>query len=125
MSHVLGVSTQAILAHGGVVGDFHGDATMGFWGWPVHRGDEIEHVCRAALDIRRRLVELRESGDSRLDQFQMGLGIAFGSIVAGKIGTIDPVKVTAIGPAVNLAARLEALTRQLKASILIDAETSR
>ncbi|MCH2122371.1 MAG: adenylate/guanylate cyclase domain-containing protein [Pirellulaceae bacterium] len=125
VSHVLGVSTQAILAHGGVVGDFHGDATMGFWGWPVHRGDEIEHVCRAALDIRRRLVELRESGDSRLDQFQMGLGIAFGSIVAGKIGTKDQVKVTAIGPAVNLAARLESLTRQLKASILIDAETSR
>jgi adenylate cyclase len=125
VSHVLGVSTEAILDHGGVVGDFHGDATMGFWGWPVHRGDEVEQACRTALSIRQRLVELRECGDERFSQFQMGLGLAFGSVVAGKIGTKDQVKVTAIGPAVNLAARLESMTRQLKAPILIDAATAR
>lgn len=124
VSHVLGVSTEAILDHGGVVGDFHGDATMGFWGWPVHRGDEIEQACRTALSIRRRLVELREGGDERFSQFQMGLGLAFGSVVAGKIGTKDQVKVTAIGPAVNLAARLESMTRQLKAPILLDSATA-
>ncbi len=51
--------------------------------------------------------------------------MASGRAVAGKIGTADQVKVTAFGPVVNLASRLENMTKQLNASILIDAETAR
>ena len=54
----------------------------------------------------------------------MGIGLASGRVVAGKIGTTDQVKVTAFGPAVNLASRLENMTKRLNASILCDAETS-
>ena len=53
----------------------------------------------------------------------MGLGIASGEAVAGKIGTRDQVKVTAFGPVVNLAARLESMTSRLGSPILVDAET--
>ena len=48
VSDALGVMTRQILAHGGVVGDFHGDAAMGFWGWPLQQEDAIE---RAAVVI--------------------------------------------------------------------------
>ena len=54
----------------------------------------------------------------------MGIGIASGRAVAGKIGTIDQVKVTVFGPVVNLAARLESMTKTLRASILLDDATA-
>jgi adenylate cyclase len=54
----------------------------------------------------------------------MGIGIASGRAVAGKIGTVDQVKVTVFGPVVNIASRLEGMTKALRAPILIDAETA-
>lgn len=56
--------------------------------------------------------------------FRAGLGIASGSAVAGRIGTTDQVKVTVFGPVVNLASRLEGMTKQLQTPILIDEPTS-
>jgi adenylate cyclase len=58
------------------------------------------------------------------DAFRVGIGIASGRAVAGKIGTVDQVKVTVFGPVVNLASRLETMTRQLRAAILIDPPTA-
>ena len=54
----------------------------------------------------------------------MGIGLAHGRAVAGKIGTEDQVKVTVFGPVVNLASRLESLTRQLHVPILMDEATA-
>ena len=58
-----------------------------------------------------------------LGGFQTGIGIASGKAVAGKIGSSDQVKVTVFGPVVNLAARLEAMTRAFGVAILVDPET--
>jgi adenylate cyclase len=52
VSGALGVMTRCILDQGGVVGDFHGDAAMGFWGWPLAQPDAVQRACRAALAIR-------------------------------------------------------------------------
>jgi len=129
VSQALGVMTHEILEQGGVVGDFHGDAAMGFWGWPILQPDAVERACRAALGIRTAFLATRlDSEQTDLEQstllkpfdFRVGIGIASGRAVAGKIGTIDQVKVTVFGPVVNLASRLETMTRQLQASILID-----
>ena len=54
----------------------------------------------------------------------MGIGIATGRAVAGKIGTVDQVKVTVFGPVVNLASRLEGMTKILQAPILLDERTA-
>src|SRR5207248_6514807 len=59
VSQALGVMTHHILDQGGVVGDFHGDAAMGFWGWPIAQPDAIERACRAALGIRAAFEEGR------------------------------------------------------------------
>ena len=55
----------------------------------------------------------------------MGIGIATGVAVAGKIGTVDQVKVTVFGPVVNLASRLEGMTKMLRAPILLDETTAK
>jgi adenylate cyclase len=118
VSQALGAMTHQILEQGGVVGDFHGDAAMGFWGWPLAQPDSVERACRAALGIRTAF------STSLRDSFRVGIGIASGRAVAGKIGTTDQVKVTVFGPVVNLAARLETMTKQLRAAILIDPPTA-
>ncbi len=124
VSRALGVMTHAIHEHGGVVGDFHGDAAMGFWGWPFEQADGIERACRAALDIRSHFAAAAAQSEHPLHAFRMGIGIASGRAVAGKMGAADQVKVTVFGPVVNLASRLEGLTKLLRAPILLDEPTA-
>ena len=124
VSMALGVMTRHILEQGGVIGDFHGDAAMGFWGWPLAQEDRVARACRAALNIRREFAAAAADEGDPLHDFRAGIGIASGDAVAGKIGTIDQVKVTVFGPVVNLAARLEGMTKLLRAPILIDEATA-
>lgn len=125
VSDALGVMTHHILANGGVVGDFHGDAAMGFWGWPIATGNPMEQVCLAALAVRAEFEAAAMQPEHPLADFKAGLGIASGSAVAGRIGTTDQVKVTVFGPVVNLASRLEGMTKQLQTPILIDEPTAK
>jgi adenylate cyclase len=118
VSNALGVMTHHILGEGGVVGDFHGDAAMGFWGWPLAQPDAVQRACRSALGIKAAFAANASA------EFRVGIGIASGRAVAGKIGTTDQVKVTVFGPVVNLASRLESMTKQLRAAILIDPPTA-
>ena len=113
VSDALGVMTKHILGFDGVIGDFHGDAAMGFWGWPLSQTHSLESAARAALMIRN------EYQQSQMN-FRCGIGIAHGRAVAGQIGTKDQVKVTAFGPVVNLASRLESMTKHFGAEIIID-----
>lgn len=121
VSDALGVMTRNILAQGGVVGDFHGDSAMGFWGWPLPQTDAVARACRAALAIRRQSAAATKDAEF---EFRVGIGIASGRAVAGKIGTTDQVKVTVFGPVPNLASRLEGLTKVVRAPILIDEATA-
>ena len=124
VSDALGILTSHILREGGVIGDFHGDAAMGFWGWPLTQADATVRAARAAVAIRREFESMANQSDHSLSNFRIGVGIASGRAVAGKIGTVDQVKVTAFGPAVNVAARLETMTKQLNTAILVDADTA-
>ena len=124
VSKALGVMTHHILKQGGVTGDFQGDAALGFWGWPFASAEDAVNACRAALGIRSAFIEAQQTAGSPLSDFHMGIGIAQGRAVAGKIGTEDQVKVTVFGPVVNLASRLEGMTTQLRTPILLDATTA-
>ncbi|HEX3727203.1 MAG TPA: adenylate/guanylate cyclase domain-containing protein, partial [Pirellulales bacterium] len=124
VSQALGVTTHQISEQGGVLGDFHGDAAMGFWGWPLKQPDAAMRACLAALAIRAEFAETAGRPDDPLADFRVGIGIATGRAVAGKIGTVDQVKVTVFGPVVNLASRLESMTKILHAPILIDERTA-
>jgi adenylate cyclase len=124
VSESLGVMTNQILNEGGVVGDFQGDAAMGFWGWPIQSEDDVLKTCRAALGIRNKFESAARESAGSLAGFNAGVGIATGQAVAGKIGTVDQVKVTVFGPVVNLASRLESMTKVLHAPILLDEATA-
>ena len=120
LSESLGIMTTNIIDKDGVIGDFHGDAAMGFWGWPLDNADQIEQAARAALAIRRDFARLAHKNGHPLAGFTCGIGIATGTAVAGRLGTLDQFKVTVFGPVVNLASRLESMTRIFHVPILVD-----
>lgn len=124
VSEALGIMTGAIIDQDGVIGDFQGDAAMGFWGWPLRSDqgetDQVEKACRAALNIRRRFAQAARQKGHPLANFACGIGIANGIAIAGRLGTHDQFKVSVFGPIVNLAARLESMTKQFRVPILLN-----
>lgn len=124
VSAALGVMSSEVLRFHGVTADFLGDATLAMWGWPLSSADAPLDACRAALAIRARFEEARGQPGHPLADFRMGIGIAHGNSVAGKIGTAEHVKITAFGPVVNLASRLQELTKVFRVPIVIDAATA-
>jgi adenylate cyclase len=125
VSRALGVMTQNILDRKGVVADFQGDAAMSFWGWPLTQPDKVQLACQAALGIRNQFEAFARDPHHPLANFQAGIGVATGRAVAGRIGTAEQAKVTVFGPVVNLAARLEGMTKILRVPILLDAATAK
>jgi adenylate cyclase len=124
VSQALGVMSHCILEHSGAVADFLGDAAMGFWGWPLRGGDDATQACLAALGIRETFDTLSRQRGHPLAGFMAGVGIATGHAVAGQIGSQDQAKVTVFGPCVNLASRLEGLTKTLRVPVLLDEATA-
>ena len=120
LSEALDVMTEAIIDQDGVVGDFQGDAAMGFWGWPDPQDDQIDRAARAALVIRRKFVQFSERAGHPLTGMSFGVGIAHGPGIAGKLGASEQMKVGVFGPVVNRASRLESATKTLRCPILLD-----
>lgn len=117
---LLDVMTDEICTMDGVIGDFQGDAAMGFWGWPQPQVDQIERAARAALNIRKKFVEFATKIGHPSAGIACGIGIAHGPAVTGRLGTRDQAKIGVFGPVVNRAARLESATKTLRVPILID-----
>lgn len=118
LSEALGVMTENIVSRWGVIGDFQGDAAMAFWGWPSGER-QVERAAESALHIQRRFRDLTSKTGS-LQGMACGIGMSHGRGLAGRLGTPDQYKIGAFGPVVNLASRLESLTKYFRVSILID-----
>jgi adenylate cyclase len=116
----LGIMTSNIIDWDGVIGDFQGDAAMGFWGWPLDSDKQIEHATRAALAIRRDFQRAAQKPGNPLAGFACGIGLAHGRAIAGRLGTAEQFKVGVFGPVVNRAARLESMTKFFQVPILVD-----
>jgi adenylate cyclase len=105
----------AVIAEGGLLDKFIGDALMAEFGVPRSRGDAAEALAavRAALAMQAALVrlngELRAQGWPTLRQ---GIGIHVGEVIAGNLGSSQRLEFTVVGAAVNLASRLEHLSRR-------------
>lgn len=115
----LGVCTDAITAHSGEVIKFMGDGVMAYF--PIDRPDE---AIRAGLDIVAMVAELRASAPqtSARSVLYAGVGIAQGKVTEGNIGTDVKKDYTILGDTVNVASRLEGLTRSLHAPLCISGE---
>lgn len=124
VSEALSVMTRSILKFEGVIADFQGDAALGFWGWPAQMEDSAVHACRAALAIQEAFREARDDPSNPLHGFQIGIGVGLGNAIAGRIGSQEQIKVGVFGPVVNLAARLQDLTKAMGVPILVDEATA-
>ncbi len=124
VSEALGVMTAGIIRYDGVIADFQGDAALGFWGWPGESEEGPIAACRAAVHIHQAFRRANSTPDNPLCGFSVGVGISHGRAIAGRIGTTEQIKVGAFGPVVNMGARLETMSKQLRASIVIDEVTA-
>ncbi len=111
--------TTAIRAHRGTLDKYIGDAIMAFWGAPLHDPAHALHAVQAALAMVQRLnalnSDLRERG---LPQIGVGIGLNTGLVCVGDMGSDMRRSYTVMGDAVNLASRIEALTRHYGVDVL-------
>ena len=119
---------SAVLAEGGTIDKFIGDAIMVQFGSPVRYPDHALRAVRAALVMQQAATEFQGWMAQRfagrdLPPFQIGIGIHSGEAVIGNIGSSQRIEYTAIGDTVNTASRLEGVTKDMACSIVISQET--
>jgi class 3 adenylate cyclase len=112
LNEYLSEMSEAIQPWGGYINNFIGDAIVVIFGAPLEQTDKEWRVVMAALTMRERLALLNQRRIVRGEApISNGIGISTGEAVAGQIGSLDRLLYTVIGDAVNIAARLEALTK--------------
>ena len=114
--------TNLILDSGGVVDKIRGDGIMAFWGAPAEVPNHARSAIEVALGMLAELKSLR-ARDPRFANIDIGIGIATGEAIAGNFGGANRFDYSVIGDTVNLAARLEGLTRQFKVHLLVSRAT--
>ena len=110
-----------IKKHGGTIDKFIGDAIMAEFGTPVSYEDNCRRAVAAAYEMRAALPTV-ELGDLVLPEgmkFNIGIGIHYGDVIVGSIGSKDKTDYSVIGDNVNLASRLEGLTKTYGSQILV------
>jgi class 3 adenylate cyclase len=116
--------SRIVRAHGGTVVEFNGDGMMAVFGAPTPLAEKERAAVAAGREIVFSVHSL-ELGSAQREQLRLevGVGIATGKAFVGNIHSVDRLIWSAIGDTSNLAARLQALTRELNAAIVIDTAT--
>jgi adenylate cyclase len=124
LNEYLSAMTDIVLAYGGYLDKYEGDAVVAVFGVPVDQTDHAERACLAALDMQRTLIDLRKkwSAESR-PAFEARIGLNSGPMIAGNIGGKNRFDYTVIGDSVNLASRLEGANKMYGTKIMIGEET--
>ncbi len=104
--------TNIILDHKGTVDKFEGDAIVAFFGAPNDLDDQAQAACTAAIDMQKRLVQLREQWrKNNKPELKMRIGMFTGLAVVGNMGSRQRMDYTMMGDTVNTAARLEGVNK--------------
>ncbi|MGH7834375.1 MAG: adenylate/guanylate cyclase domain-containing protein, partial [Candidatus Binatia bacterium] len=124
LAEYLSQVTQIIFKHGGTVDKFMGDGVMAIFGAPKSHGDDALRAVKTGLEM----IEMVEARGKRWIEIigkplKVGVGINTGDAVVGSIGSEIRSDFTAIGDTVNLASRLEGLTKELGVPILVSEST--
>lgn len=114
----LNMMSTAVTVNGGVVCRVLGDAIMGFWGWPDSAGPDEDRAraARAAAQIL--------SGVDWFRRLQCGVGVAAGRAFVGKLGTEHLAEIDLYGPVVNLASRLQDMTKAFGVGVVVADEVA-
>ena len=118
--------TEVVHRYGGTVDKYIGDAVMAFWGAPVDDPLHADHAMAAALSMLEEVQRLNRSYETRgLPLMRVGIGVNTGVVRVGDLGSRLRRAYTVIGDAVNLASRLQGLTKQFDAQIIAGESTVR
>jgi adenylate cyclase len=113
---------EVIFRHGGTLDKFIGDAIMAFWGAPSADPRQAEHAIAAALEMTEVLATFKRESGALGAEFDIGIGLHTGPAIVGFIGSEQRQDYTAIGDSVNLASRIEGLTKA-HGRVLVSAAT--
>jgi adenylate cyclase len=124
LNEFLTAISEVVEAHEGVVDKYLGDGVMAIFGAPVTRPDDVQRAIECALEIRRRVEALGPGLAARgLPHPEIGLGMNTSRVIAGNMGSPSRLNYTVLGDGVNLAARLEGLTKRYHVPIVVGATT--
>ena len=114
------IMSEVIKKHNGVINQFVGDEIFVSFGAPVPIPDPEISSVKCALEMIDKLAEISWNLDHILtENMAIGVGIHYGSIVAGNLGSYDRLSYSITGDAVNSAKRIESMTKKIKNAILI------
>ena len=130
MNEYLTSMSDAVLAHGGTIDKYIGDAIMAFWNAPLDDPHHASHAAQAALAMMRELDVLNakwkagaEARGEEHHEVRFGIGLATGESYVGNFGSSHRFDYSALGDCVNLASRLEAATKLYRTSTLASEAT--
>ena len=119
----LNAMVAVIREHGGLVDKYIGDAIMVVFGVPEARADSAARAIRTARAMVKALkAHNRQRRTGGMRPLRQGIGIHFGTAIAGNVGTQERMQYTVLGDVVNLASRLESATKEQNVQVLVSSE---
>jgi len=122
LNDFFGIVTHATAKHEGIINHFGGDSVLAVFGAPISKALDVslQQAILAACDMQKGVLLLNAQRiEAGLSPLRFGLGINSGTVVAGNIGSEDRFEYTVIGDVVNVAARLQGISRQFPQSPLL------
>jgi class 3 adenylate cyclase len=119
LNRYFSAQVDIIMNRNGIVDKYIGDAIMAFWGAPVKHDDDALQSVLAGLDMIDAVKVFNQGQEPGKPEFQIGIGVNYGTVTVGNIGSERKMDYTVIGDAVNLASRLEGLTKTYHADLLV------
>src|SRR5882672_8625133 len=124
LNRYFSLQVEVVFNHGGSLDKFIGDCIMAIWGAPLDDPDHAKRAVACALEMADTLQVFKRSlGPEAPAGFDVGIGIHSGPAVVGLMGSQRRLEYTAIGDTVNLASRVEGLTKDAGVRILVSRET--
>ena len=123
LNRYFSLQVDVVFKHGGSLDKFIGDAIMAFWGAPLDDPKHARNAVLCALEMADTLQQFKREIGSAHENFDVGIGIHSGTALVGLIGSEKRREYTAIGDTVNLASRIEGLTKDAGRRILVSRET--
>lgn len=123
LNRYFSLQVDVVFRHGGSLDKFIGDCIMALWGAPLDDPDHARRAVACALDMADTLQAFKRELGAEHTDFDVGIGLHSGPAVVGLMGSEKRLEYTAIGDTVNLASRIEGLTRDARRRILVSRDT--